>query len=119
MNKSVKSDGIHSMVPREIMTPSSIKLRDFYALKPNAPFYHKTFGLWMCIDKWYEEEGLDRDADLNELFMLDEPGFHPIAGLGWCEAAFEPVFEEKVLEDRGEHEVVQDFAGRSVLYFKG
>ncbi|MHC5172820.1 MAG: hypothetical protein ACYSPJ_03535 [Planctomycetota bacterium] len=74
MNKSVKSDGIHSMVPREIMTPSSIKLRDFYALKPNAPFYHKTFGLWMCIDKWYEEEGLDRDADLNELFMLDEPG---------------------------------------------
>lgn len=106
------------MVPREKMTPAAIKLRDTYALKPNAPFYHKTFGLWMCIDKWHEQ-GLDRDADLNELFMLDEPGFHEIEGLGWCAAAFEPMFEEKVLEDRGEHEVAQDFAGRSVLYFKG
>ena len=25
----------------------------------------------------------------------------------------------KVLEDRGDYEVVQDFAGRHVLYFKG
>lgn len=35
------------------------------------------------------------------------------------EAAFSPAFEEKVLEDRGEHELVQDFAGRHVLCFKG
>ena len=40
-------------------------------------------------------------------------------GLGWCEAGFEPIFEDKVLEDRGDYEVVQDFAGRSVLCFKG
>ena len=75
MNKldlQLQGDGIHSMVSRDHMNPSAKKLRDVYALKPNAPFYHKTFGLWMCIDKWYEE-GLDRDADLNELFMLDEP----------------------------------------------
>ncbi|MFR5073100.1 MAG: hypothetical protein ACLTDS_13680, partial [Bianqueaceae bacterium] len=31
---------------------------------------------------------------------------------------FCPPFEVKVLEDRGEHEVVQDWAGRHVLYFK-
>jgi len=38
--------------------------------------------------------------------------------MGWCEAEFNPVFKEEVLEDRGEHEVVRDFAGRHVLYFK-
>ena len=119
LKKFKLEDGVLSMVPREKMTRSAIKLRDTYLLKPGAPYYHKTFGLWMCQEKWHEEEGLDRDANLNELFMLDEPGFHPIAELGWCEAAFNPYFEEKVLEDRGEHEVVQDYAGRSVLYFKG
>ncbi len=100
------------------MTPSARKLRDTYKCKPNAPFYHKTFGFWMCLDNWYEKGGLDRNADLNELFMLDEPGFHPLEQLGWCEAAFMPTFEEKVIEDRGQHEVVQDYAGRYVLYFK-
>jgi hypothetical protein len=39
--------------------------------------------------------------------------------LGWCEAEFCPVFKEEVLEDRGEYELVRDFAGRHVLYFKG
>jgi uroporphyrinogen decarboxylase len=111
-------DGIYSMVGRGQMAESAVKLRDTYAIKPNAPFYHKTFGLWMCIDEWYKQ-GLDRNADLNELFMLDEAGFHPIGGLGWCEAEFEPKYKEKVLEDRGDHELVQDFAGRTVLYFKG
>lgn len=100
------------------MTPSARKLRDTYALVPGAPFYQKTFGLWMCLDTWYEQ-GLDRNADLDELFMLDEPGFHALGQLGWCEGAFVPGFEEIVIEDRGEHEVVQDFAGRHVLYFKG
>jgi uroporphyrinogen decarboxylase len=38
--------------------------------------------------------------------------------LGWCEAGFAPVFETKVLEDRGAYELVQDFAGRHVLFFK-
>lgn len=46
-------------------------------------------------------------------------GSHRLGQLGWCEAAFSPAFEEKILEDRGEHEVVRDFAGRHVLYFKG
>ena len=33
--------------------------------------------------------------------------------------AFEPKFEVKVLEDRGDHELAQDDSGRHVLYFKG
>ena len=106
------------MLPREKMTKSAGKLRDTYACKPGAPFYHRTFGLWMCLDTWYDN-GLDREAELNELFMFDEPGFHALGNVGWCEAAFEPAFEERVIEDRGAHEVVQDAAGRGVLCFKG
>lgn len=111
-------DGIYGLVPEEKMDTSAKKLRDTYALKPDAPFYHKTFGLWMCLDTWHEN-GLDKNTDLDELFMFDKPGYHELAQLGWCEGAFDPVFEEALIEDRGDHEVVQDFAGRHVLYFKG
>ncbi len=110
--------GITEMVPREEMCGSAAKLRDTYECKPDAPFYHKTFGLWMCLETWHEQ-GLDRGIDLNEFFMFDEPGFHELGQLGSCEGAFDPVFEQRVLEDRGQHELVRDFAGRDVLYFKG
>jgi len=124
MNKSMSheqpqfGDGITAMVPREKMCGSAVKLRDTYRRKSYAAFYHKTFGLWMCLDTWYEQ-GLGRTADLNDFFMFDEPGYHELGQLGWCESAFDPVFEERIVEDRGQHELVQDFAGREVLYFKG
>lgn len=111
-------DGIHALVPGDTAQPSAVKLRDTYACVPGAPFYHKTFGLWMCEEGWYED-GLARDTDLNKLFLFDEPGFHELGQLGWCEAAFVPLFEEMHLEDRGDHELIQDLAGRAVLYFKG
>ncbi len=100
------------------MRESAKKLRDNYAGKPGVPCYRRTFGLWMCLDKWYDE-GLPRDVDLDKFFLFDEPGFHALDQLGWCESAFVPEFEEVQVEDRGEHEVVQDAAGRHVLYFKG
>lgn len=115
---STSHNGQTRQSPIEKCSVSALKLRDTYQCKPNAPFYHKTFGFWMCLDTWYEQ-GLDRDVDLNELFMLDEAGFHELGQLGWCEGAFDPVFEECILEDRGEHELVRDFAGRDVLYLKG
>ena len=105
------------MVPYEQMCGSAKKLRDTYALKQNAPFFKREFGYY-CLEKWYEQ-GLPKDADLAKVFDYDPPGFFRIYQLGWCEAAFEPKFEEKNIEDRGEHEVVQDFAGRKVLVFKG
>ena len=100
------------------MTESAKKLRDFYEVKPNAPFYLEEFGYY-SIEKWQKEEGMPAGADLNKLFGFDEPAYYGFWGLGWCEAGFYPVFEDKVIEDRGEHEVVQDFAGRHVLVFKG
>lgn len=117
MKHDLQSDGIHQLLPRELMTPAAQKLRDIYAKKPDAPFHQREFGFY-CLDRWYEQ-GLDRDANLAELFGYDDPGDYNLAGLGGCEAALCPYFEEKVLEDRGEYELVQDFAGRHVLYFKG
>jgi uroporphyrinogen decarboxylase len=110
-------DGIHHLIP-EAQIKSAKKLRDTYNRKPGAPFFHKTFGLWMCLDHWYET-GLDRSVDLTSFFLLDPPGHHELGQLGWCEAAFVPHFDEIILKDLGDKEIVQDIAGRSVLYFKG
>jgi uroporphyrinogen decarboxylase len=99
------------------MSPGARKLRAAYAITPGAPIVQREFGYY-CLERWYEQ-GLDRAADLAALFGFDPPGSVTLGGLGWCEAGFCPVFEDTVLEDRGDHEVVQDFAGRSVLVFKG
>lgn len=96
--------------------PGARKLRDFYEQKPNAPFYQSEFGFY-SLDAW-KDQGMPQDVPREKLFGFDPKGQHNLTGLGWCEAAFEPVFETKLIEDRGEHEVVQDFAGRHVLFFK-
>lgn len=110
-------DGIHSMVEYDRMPVGAKKYWDFQNGRPGAGFYQKEFGYY-CLDRWYAE-GLDPKANLDEVFGYDPEGRVELNGLGWCEAGFEPIFEEKVLEDRGEYELVQDFAGRSVLCFKG
>lgn len=106
------------MTPREKMAAGAKKYRDFYDMVPNAGFYQREFGYY-SLEKWRREEGLDENADLPALFGFDPQGRVDVGGLGWCEAGFSPFFEEKVLEDRGEYELAQDFAGRHVLYFKG
>ena len=50
---------------------------------------------------------------------FDPQGNFCLGQLGGCQAEFMPVFEEKILEDRGRHEVIQDSAGRGLLVFKG
>lgn len=112
------NDGIHGMLPREKMCAGAKKYWDFYNMVPGAGFYQKEFGYY-SLEKWQREEGLAEDANLDQLFGFDPQGRVELGGLGWCEAGFEPVFETKVLEDRGEYELVQDFAGRAVLCFKG
>jgi uroporphyrinogen decarboxylase len=110
-------DGVHALPAREAMTPAARKLRDTYAITPGAPFFHRTFGFWMCLDAW-RQQGLP-ETDLATLFHLDPPGNHGLGQLGWCEAAFCPAFPEKPIRDCGDTEVVQDTAGRHVLFFKG
>lgn len=111
------ADGIHAMAAREQMAPSARQLRDAYAITPGARLVRREFGYY-CLEQWHEQ-GLPRDANLAEVFQYDPPGRFDLWGLGWCEAGFAPTFEERVLEDRGEYELVRDFAGRSVLCFKG
>ncbi len=117
MTEATTADGVHAMVPRENMSEGAKKLRDAYERVPGAPLYRKEFGYY-SLERW-KNEGMPEDVPLAELFHYDPPGAFDLMGLGWCEAAFEPAFEEKVIEDRGAHEVVQDVSGRHVLYFKG
>jgi len=94
------------------------KTRDFYAMKPNAGILQKEFGYYV-MDRWIAEGHVKKGEDLSRLFGFDGDGMRYCGGLGWCEAAFCPAFEEAILEDRGEHELVRDHAGRHVLFFKG
>lgn len=110
-------DGIHSMVSYDQMDPTTRKYWDFENHVPGARFYQREFG-YLCLDRWYEE-GLPRDADLDEFFHYDKGGHADFWDLGWTESGFEPLFEEKVLEDRGEYELFQDNVGRAKLCFKG
>jgi uroporphyrinogen-III decarboxylase len=113
----MKNDGIHNLLPENLMLKSAVKLKDTYAIKPGSPIFKREFGYY-CLKNW-KEQGMSQDIPYNQLFDYDEPGNYDLMHLGWCEAAFLPEFETKVLEDRGEYELVQDFAGRKLLCFKG
>ena len=110
-------DGIHALLPTERMIPAAQHLRDTYARTPDIPLVKREFGYY-CLDRW-REQGMPADVPLAELFDYDPPGHHRLGQLGWCEAALVPVFDTVILEDRGDYELVQDFAGRHVLFFKG
>jgi uroporphyrinogen-III decarboxylase len=94
------------------------KTRDFYTMKKNAPILQQEFGFY-SLDRWIKEGHITCEADIGKICGFDGRGIFYFWDLGWCEAAMVPAFEEKILEDRGEYEVVQDYAGRHVLYFKG
>ncbi len=117
MATDVLQDGVHALPPRDQMCESARKLRDTYAITPGIPLFKREFGYY-CLEEW-QEQGMPQNVALDELFDYDPPGNYHIAQLGWCEAAFEPAFEVKIIEDRGDYEVEQDIAGRHVLYFKG
>ena len=97
---------------------SAKKLRKFYSFIKDAPIFQEEFGFY-SLDRWISEGHITKDSNLDEMFMFDTKAKLSLGEIGWCEAAFIPSFEIKVLEDRGEYELVQDFAGRGVLYFKG
>jgi len=105
------------MLPREKMCPGARKLRDVYELRPGAPFYQTEFGYY-CLERW-AEQGMPADVPKEQLFGYDPPGEFESWLLGGSVPKMFPEFEELVVEDRGEYEVVRDKAGRHVLFFKG
>ena len=116
-DQPVPPDGVSALLPRELMTPSSRKLRDTYARVPGVSLFKREFGYY-ALEQW-ADDGMPEGVPHAVLFDFDPPGNHYLGQLGWCEAGLEPCFVETVLEDRGEHELVRDFAGRHVLCFKG
>ena len=111
-----KEDGVHEMVPRERMPEHVRKLRDVYAITPDAPLVQREF--WFYSMNQFYEQGLAPEADIAEVFGYDPPGSFDMKQLGWCEASFCPEFDEEIIEDRGQHEVIRDHAGRHLLVFK-
>ncbi len=99
------------------MHPSAKKLRDFYAIKSGAPVIMDDFG-WFTLDRWIKKGYIKSEQDLKDMLEFDPPGSFSLQNLGWCQAPFYPYYEEKLLEDRGKHELVQDKYGRHVLFFK-
>lgn len=119
---SAASDGVHALPPREQWSTGARKRRDTYNITPDAPMLRGEFGFY-SIEAW-KQQGMPTDANEwgefgEKVFLLEDAGDHKVGGLGWCEAAFEPAFPVKIIEDRGETEIEQDFASRHVLYFKG
>ena len=91
---------------------SAKKMQDFYDLTPGAPIYLKEF-CYYTKDTWIadgilepDDGTFDYDIYLRRKFGFDEKVIHTLTGLGGCEAGLFPMFEEKVLEDRGEYELV-------------
>lgn len=116
MEPTAPRDGVHAMVPRDRMPEHVRKLRDTYARKPGAPLVQREFPFY-TLEHFYRE-GLDPRADIAEVFGYDPPATCDLKHLGWCEPELDPPFPEETLEDRGEHEVIRDHAGRLLLVFK-
>ncbi|MHB1152997.1 MAG: uroporphyrinogen decarboxylase family protein [Eubacteriales bacterium] len=95
-----------------------MKLKDFLNRTPNKPFYQCEFGYY-CMDRWIEDGYIKPGDDLSLLFGFDPNEIFYLTDAGGCSAPFRPAFEDKILENRGKYELVQDGAGRHVLYFKG
>jgi hypothetical protein len=100
------------------MTPAQ-RMRATYEFRPVDHLVRREFYIWgEAIARW-KNEGLAADAEEEALFGFDPPGVASNDGLGWCEPAFAPKIEPRVLESRGEYEIALDRAGRTVKYFTG
>ena len=99
---------------------SAERFRATYEFKPVDHLYRTEFYIWNeAIERW-KSEGLPDDWAERNLFQFDPPGqFNTGLGLGWCEPPFIPAFEDKVVEDHGDYQIVQDVAGRLVKFFAG
>lgn len=104
--------------PKEKWHPDAVILRDFYARKPDAPIVMREFGFF-TLERWQREgKCSDIGAVLRELGAVND-GCYALGNMGWCEAAFDPAFETKVLEADDDYELIQDYAGRKLRVFKG
>ena len=96
------------------------RMRATYEFKPLDHLYRAEFSIWPeALERW-KSEGLPDDWQESNLFACDAQAvFGSGLNLGWCEPPFIPQFEQKILETSGDHEIIQDVAGRHLKVFRG
>ena len=99
---------------------SGERMRATYEFKPVDHLFRREFYIWSeAIERW-RGEGLPEDYEETNFFNYDPPGMVDVGlDLGWCEPPFLPGYEDKVVRDEGETEIIQDVAGRWLRVFKG
>jgi len=112
------------------------RLKATYDLQPVDRLFRRDFYIWNEALLRWQDEGmpikvfLDKTCEdtiepgeypdeLNELFGYDERADFPVGMLGWCEPAFVPEIEPKVIESTDDYDIVLDEAGRTVRFKKG
>jgi len=96
------------------------RIRATYEFRPVDHLVRREFYIWgEAIEKW-KTQGLPPDYEAKNLFNFDSGGITgPGLNMGWCEPPFVPGYEEKVIKDEGDTEIIQDWAGRWLRVFKG
>ncbi|NLC56697.1 MAG: hypothetical protein GX774_07675 [Armatimonadetes bacterium] len=99
---------------------SAERLRATYEFRPVDHLFRREFYIWEeALAKW-REQGLPADWQERNLFQFDPPAtISAGADLGWCEPPFLPAYETKTLTVAGDHEIIQDHAGRLLKVFTG
>jgi len=96
------------------------RLRATYEFRPCDHLVRREFYIWNeAIERW-KREGLPDDYEQRNVFQFDPPAtIQTNVNLGWCEPPFLPAYEERLIEQNGETEIIQDNAGRWLRVFKG
>ena len=112
------------------------RLKATYNFQPIDRLFRRDFYIWPeALVKWQDQgmpiqvymdktsedtiEPGEYPEELNELFGYDERSDYPIGMLGWCEPAFVPEMEAKLIETTDDYDIVRDEAGRTVRFKKG
>ena len=99
---------------------SAERIRATYELRPVDHLFRREFYFWpQALERW-TSEGMPEDWRERDLFGFDPSPFvgQPVR-LGWCDCPFAPAYEEKVLEDEGTTQIVQDSSGQIKRVIKG
>ncbi|WP_343840120.1 uroporphyrinogen decarboxylase family protein [Faecalicatena contorta] len=117
-------DGIKRMLQAEKMSDGARIRRAVYEVTPDSKWIQTEFGYY-SLEAWHNQGKIEGGHDpweydeyLKKQFFLEEEGQFYLNGANWEAAEFYPRFEDKVLEDRGDKEVIQDEYGRTVLVYK-
>jgi len=92
---------------------SAERIRATYELRPVDHLFRREFYFWpQAIERW-KSEGLPEDWQEQNVFGFDpDPWVAQPVHLGWCDCPFVPAYENKVLEDDGHTQIVQDTSGQ-------